>query len=585
MREFVRVHHAILGNLDTLVAVDDSGTVTTHTSAASIPTQQKNYEFYFPILELGPKSAGKPIGMRYERDGKGRLLPSLVVDYESGERANLLVAKNGIGMIERENPNGFTSDPALGGRDARGIHTQRIIETPETVESKNGITTYHFLEGENKYSLIIGTTPKRAAWYFGESDKRQDRIGARHVKNALRHGTGPAKKKLGGSLKQVLPKSGDYISDSWALGELLFYNKKFGSITPSAIFDVQSHKKSPEGVYLNSAGYGGMEWVRDATEIVNDLSADKRYDCIVEKFFKHTGEIVERFVEGKGRFPQRVRIDGAPTSEWGEQLDQPGQLLSSMKNYADELEGRGKSGKAKHFAKKNAHTIRTVADYLSKKVNDAGGRLPECMDPFERDWDTHSTTGCAIYSGLKAASKLTGDKKYEAAATTLKPELLSFWDDTREQFVRRKGDHNVDALTCWYSDVLNLDNPKEYQMLLKNTEKIEKVLGRPDKEGRMGIVSIENSNYIGDNVWPWMTGIVGQTYCKLARHARDKTQTEYFLSRAESMLEYTRAHTALSGMLGEQVEPKSEKTIWASPLAASMSSARMLEREIKTLRS
>ena len=590
-REFVRIHEGVLGNLDSLVAVDEAGAVTTISGSTSIPKKQKhekktNYEFYFPLLELAPKDAGKVAGMHYERDGNGRLLPSLSVEYASGEKTNIMVSKNGTGIMERENGAGFTSNPGLGVRDALNINDQKIIDAPESVKRKTvginaEITNYHYGDGKNDYSIIIGTTPTKASWQFCETGRINEALAEKRVKNALEHGVDVAKKGLGRKFGKILPDTGDYIADTWTLGELLFYNKKYGSITPSAIFDVQSHKEK-DGIYLNSAGYGGMEWMRDATVVINDLAQDRKYEKIVEKFFRHAGEVVERVVVGENRFPQRLRIDGKPTSEWGEQLDQPGQLLSSLEAYKEALDSRGENFRKKMFTKRNAKTARIVADYLSEKVEEAGGSIPSCMDPFERDWDKHSTSGCAIYAGLKAAAKFTGDAKYARTAEKLKPELISFWDESKGQFLRKRGDYNVDSLTSWYLDVLDLTNPKEYGMALRNTETIERVLGRKDEKGRIGIASIENSCYIGDNVWPWMTGLVGQAYCRLAEYAPDKTQKNGLLNRAESMLDYARTHTTMPGLLGEQVSPKTGKTVWASPLATSMAPVKELERALKT---
>ncbi len=227
--------------------------------------------------------------------------------------------------------------------------------------------------------------------------------------------------------------------------------------------------------------------------------------------------------------------------------------------------------------------IEKIADFLVNfKSKDTNLPLPS-YDLWEEKIGVSTYTCCAVYGGLMAAAKfseLLGKRnhmrRYKNAAEEIKAAMIEhLYSEDRQAFIRMAAYHDDGSLTIdptidasslfglWYFNVLD-----QSELKFVNTLKaVKEHLTNPTGVG--GIIRYENDAYFRstDLSNPWFI----TTMWEALRILHKKRVTREDLNRVEEILKWVVSHQHHSGVLAEQLNPYTAKSVSATPLVWSHS--------------
>ncbi len=221
--------------------------------------------------------------------------------------------------------------------------------------------------------------------------------------------------------------------------------------------------------------------------------------------------------------------------------------------------------------------IEKIADFLvSFRDRETGLPLPS-YDLWEEKIGVSTYTCSAVYGGLMAAanfSELLGKRnhmrKYKDAAKAIKEAMTEFlYSQERESFIRISEyqgdelvkDQTIDASSLfglWYFGVF-----KQHEQKFVNTHKaVMQYLKNPTSVG--GIIRYENDKYFRsqDKSNPWFI----TTMWEALRILHQDKVTLSDLEKVQETLSWVTEHQYDSGVLAEQIDPYTSRSLSATPL-------------------
>ncbi|MFZ5376632.1 MAG: glycoside hydrolase family 15 protein [Patescibacteria group bacterium] len=221
--------------------------------------------------------------------------------------------------------------------------------------------------------------------------------------------------------------------------------------------------------------------------------------------------------------------------------------------------------------------IEKIAEFLVSFRDEKTGLPFSSYDLWEEVHGVSTYTCCAVYAGLMAAanfSELLGKRNhmrtYKQAANEVKRAMIdALYEPEMKSFVRYvKVDGEkitrelvVDASSLfglWYFEVLSQDDP----LFISTQQQSVARLTNPDTVG--GMIRYEHDNYFRDNTKPnpWFITTMWEALRLL--HKSEVTTDD--LKSVEEVLAWVANHVYASGILAEQLNPETGKSLSATPL-------------------
>lgn len=323
----------------------------------------------------------------------------------------------------------------------------------------------------------------------------------------------------------------------------------------------------------------GYVWPRDASIIAHALDRAGYHD-VSRRYFKFiTGRI-----EAGGYLMHKYRVDGALGSSWhpwvvnGEkrlpiQEDETALTLYMLwRHYelATDLE----------FIESLYNPfIEPAAEWMCGYMESILGLPDASYDLWEEKYGISTYTACSVYGALQAATqfaKLLGKqdaaRQYAAVAQRIRSGILEhLYNEELGMFVKlarepevgeTEFDLTLDMSSFFgpvYFGVLEPDDER----MLKSYETVEKKL--KVQSASQGYVRYEHDNYYrmsdADSPNPWVI-----TTLWMAQYHIMKAKTRRDLTAAYEILEWTASHATQSGVLAEQMHPKTRQHLSTAPL-------------------
>jgi GH15 family glucan-1,4-alpha-glucosidase len=224
---------------------------------------------------------------------------------------------------------------------------------------------------------------------------------------------------------------------------------------------------------------------------------------------------------------------------------------------------------AKHFGR----FVKPAATFLAEYRDEATGLPNPSYDLWEERYGIHAHTVATVICGLEAAGKIARELNedangFDSAANHMREGLQRLVDPQSGVFLRRliveggklKPDHVVDAATLHVGlmGVLPPDDPR----VVATAKRVEERLWIP---GRGGLARYEGDYYfrryddLPGNPWIICTCWLAQHYIQSAKAAKD-------LEKPLSMLEWVCEQATSTGVLPEQLDPRTGEHLSVSPL-------------------
>jgi len=329
-------------------------------------------------------------------------------------------------------------------------------------------------------------------------------------------------------------------------------------------------------------------WGRDGALVVQafDLA---NYDEISHWFF----DFCSRAITSGGYLLHKYNADGSAAGMWIPWLDDQGRPQLPIEEDETALVLRSlwhhysRFREIEHIRLLYPRLIRTAAEFMfTFREPHTGLPLPS-YDVWEERRGIHTFTAAAVWAGLEAAAKfaeLFGDVQLserwsKAAAEIRGATIRHLYDRQLGRFLRSvnidadgnlKPDYTVDASICgvFLFGMLPADDP----LVTSTMEVVRDRLVCKTEAG--GVARYENDAYqkidpggeaIPGNPWIVCTMWLAQYYIARARSLED-------LRPARQILAWTERCARQSGVLPEQVDPRTCNPLGVSPLAWSHAS-------------
>lgn len=319
-------------------------------------------------------------------------------------------------------------------------------------------------------------------------------------------------------------------------------------------------------------------WPRDGALVANALDV-AGYPVIAQRFYDFASRVIER----EGYFLHKFNPDGTLASSWH---PWPTDDEKSLPIQEDET-ALVIWALWQHFVKYRdiefikplyRPLIKNAGDFMCRYRDEETGLPNPSYDLWEERRGMLSYTTGTVFGGLTAASlfcKVFGENdradKYQKAASEIRDAASRhLWQEKRNRFCRmlyrnEKGsleaDNNHDA-SLWglfAFGLYNVDDPR----IISTIKSLRKHLWLDNEIG--GMARYENDPYYkSDNGFPgnpWFicTLWLADYYTELAQNERD-------LRESITLLEWVAKHSLPSGVLAEQVDPKTGEPLSVSPL-------------------
>ena len=341
-------------------------------------------------------------------------------------------------------------------------------------------------------------------------------------------------------------------------------------------------------VTLRATDHYSYLWPRDGALVAYALDL-AGYSNITRSFFDLCG----RIITDEGYFHQKYNPDGTLASGWHAswdtvkkeklvpiQEDETALVIWALWNHYDEFRDI-------EFARQHYHSLVTrAADFMVRFRNPRTGLPEPSWNLWEDHRGIHAFTCAAVVGGLRAAAKfakLFGDddrfEQYETAASEVREGMRSnLYREDLGRFARAismRNDDEFDVDTTidsslfglFYFGAFEADDP----MVRVTMRVVEDRLWA--ETGIGGLARYEGDGYMrasghGANV-PGNPWFICTLWLAEYRIASAKTLEE--LERSVELLEWTVTHALPSGVLAEQVDPRTGAPLSVSPLTWSHS--------------
>jgi oligosaccharide amylase len=324
-------------------------------------------------------------------------------------------------------------------------------------------------------------------------------------------------------------------------------------------------------------------WPRDAAFIVEALD-QAGYSEITKKFFLFCKDVIHP----DGYLHHRYRPDKALGSTWHSttsqrewlkdkilqlpiQEDESAAVIHALWNHYEHTKD------LEFIELLYKPLIEKIAEFLVHFVDENTGLPLPSYDLWEEKIGVSTYTCSSVYGGLMAAAKFSEllDKRnhmreYKEAAKKIKKAATEhLYSEKIGSFVRVANfvdgkivhDETVDASSLfglWHFDMLSQENN-----LFKNTHK--QVQERLSNNGKTrGVIRYENDNYFRStkDSNPWFITTLWEVQRRLAQHNVTQEDLDY----AQEVFDWVCRYMYPSGVLAEQLNPYTGKSLSATPL-------------------
>ncbi len=336
--------------------------------------------------------------------------------------------------------------------------------------------------------------------------------------------------------------------------------------------------------FFNRDTYSYM-WPRDGALVAASL-IDAGYSEITRRFFDFCHRVITR----KGFLLHKYTPDGSLASSWhtwyadGQQQlpiqeDETALVLWALWRHFDRF--RDIEFVKRHYRGLVVRAAQWICSYIDR---DTGLPLPS-WDLWEERHGIHAWTVASVWAGLQAAANFAeafGENSYclryrKVAARMRTAAEDLFWDDHRQCHVRslvvRDGSHEPDPVMdsslvgLWYFGMLAADDPRVRLTMdrLRSALRVRTAIG--------GLARYEDDAYqrandepdqVPGNPWFICTLWLAQWYIATATTADE-------LAPALELLSWAADHSLESGVMAEQVHPRTGEPLSVSPLTWSHS--------------
>ncbi|HEX8463950.1 MAG TPA: hypothetical protein VF627_04965 [Abditibacterium sp.] len=318
-------------------------------------------------------------------------------------------------------------------------------------------------------------------------------------------------------------------------------------------------------------GYGYL-WPRDGGEYISGL-LDAGYPQFSERFFDWCAQ--HQAVDGL--WHQRYFLNGQPAPNWclppeTLQIDQVGAVGWAYGKWLSLNPG---------FKTPQNHREMLVkaADYLISRQDEATGVHRNAFDTWETFVGSFTYSNAAITAAFLTTFQVTGEAKYQEAATKMKTGVLTHF--VREspagyRYLTRgfKADGSPDEVVDSASlgaiepfGLLDLEVPAELDLAVGTlravTEKLE-----VDWMGSRAIRRFEGDAYVGGV--PACVNTLWMARCCL--HVAQKTGDSDLIERAQGYLQVVLRRATPTGLLPELMQGPTGQPYWAAPHGWAMAS-------------
>lgn len=320
-------------------------------------------------------------------------------------------------------------------------------------------------------------------------------------------------------------------------------------------------------------------WPRDGALVAHALD-DAGYDGTTRPFF----EFLSRVLTHDGYWMHKYNTDGTLASSWhpwwehGErqlpiQEDETGLPLWALWHHFDKFHD------IEFVRPLYRSMISPAAEFMASYI-DANGLPQPSYDLWEERRAVHAWTIAATWAGLTAAARffeVFGDSDVAARMTRAADRMKSaaeehLWHEGEQRFVRSlapradggyDADMTVDASVCglFLFEMFDAADPR----VVSTVSNLKQKLWVPTQVG--GLARYEHDQYqrgtldqnVPGNAWFVCTLWLARWHVAVARNSAD-------LAAARELLDWVASRALPSGVLAEQIDPRTDSPLSVSPL-------------------
>ncbi|PDO09494.1 MAG: glycoside hydrolase family 15 [Candidatus Reconcilbacillus cellulovorans] len=333
--------------------------------------------------------------------------------------------------------------------------------------------------------------------------------------------------------------------------------------------------------FSRCGGYGFC-WGRDAAFIATALDR-AGLTRLSEKFYEWTLTAQDP----DGSWQQRHDHDGRLAPNWGLQIDESGSILWGMWQHYLHTRDPG-------FLKRVWPAVRKGARFLVGFLDPETGLPRPSHDLWEERFGQHTYSAAAVSAGLTAASRIAeqlGEPGYAAEWSTAAERIRRAvgelcWNEAQGMFYRslnvrvaepvyreavRQGKRatvrtNGKGYSSYYlsydatADVSLLGVSVPFELFPPDDPRVERTADEIERRLTVanfgGLKRYEDDRYVGGNPW-----VLTTLWLCLYRTRRGQ------YDRALPLLEWAVRYRTPTGLLPEQIDPRTGRAAWAVPLA------------------
>lgn len=321
-------------------------------------------------------------------------------------------------------------------------------------------------------------------------------------------------------------------------------------------------------------------WPRDGALVAMALD-NAGYAEPASRFYQLAAQLISR----GGYFLQKYNPDGSFASSWHPwilsgkpslpiQEDETGLVLHSLWNHFSRYRD------VEFIKPLYRKVIKNAADFMCSYIDKSTGLPLDSYDLWEERRGVWTFTCSAVYAGLTAAANFCNSfgesdiaSTYQRTADSIRASTIKYlYSQQEKRFIRglqfsgdasRKPDSDTDASLAgvFYFGMLSPDDP----MVVSTMNAVREKLWVKGPVG--GIARYDgdwyqrNSSYtdVQGNPWFICTLWLADWYIAVARDRKS-------LGQAAELLEWSAKHALNSGILAEQIDPKTGQAVSVSPL-------------------
>lgn len=320
-------------------------------------------------------------------------------------------------------------------------------------------------------------------------------------------------------------------------------------------------------------------WPRDGAIVAHALDV-AGYSDAARHFFSFMSERLER----DGYLLHKYRSDGALGSSWhpwmldGEailpiQEDETALVIYMLyQHYEQEKD-------LEYIESLYNPFIEPAADFMVSYMESRLGLPDQSFDLWEEKYGIATYTAAAVYGALTAAShfaqllgKEDASRTYEAVAQRIQASIMEhLYDEELGMFI--KGIRPFDTKDDEYDRTIDSSSffgPLYFGVIEANDERVTRAAAVVEERLHVsansdGYVRYERDNYYAmqdaESPNPWVV-----TTMWMAQYHIMQAETVADLQRAYDLLEWTASHATPSGVLAEQMHPRTREHLSTAPL-------------------